>query len=116
MKTAYTIFRPGHESGERHEVDLPEEPTYRRLENLIKPLLDGGDLEHVTVLYEGERHDMFIDELGATSLQPGYPLPVNRRATEIYRAAWLAQHPGDDPDDLPAIHGPAVLFHRIVWS
>lgn len=78
MRTEYTIFRPGHESG--------------------------------------ERHDMFVDGLSATASKPGYPLPINKPATDIYRANWLAQHPGDDPEDLPAIHGPAVLFHRIVWT
>jgi hypothetical protein len=116
MRTEYTIFRPGHESGERHEIDWPEEPDYREIVALISPILGGAYLEHVTVLYEGLWHDMFVDESSATKLKPGYPLPRNDRATEIYRANWLSQYPGADPESLPAIHGPAVLFHRIVWT
>jgi hypothetical protein len=116
MRTEYTIFRPGHESGERHEIDWPEEPDYREIVALISSILGGADLEHVNVLYEAARHDMFIDELSSTSLKPGYPLPQNDRATEIYRANWLAHHRCADPEELPAIYGPAVLFHRIVWT
>lgn len=110
MKTAYTIYRVGHASGEYHEIDWPEEPGYDKIKALIEPLLDDNPLEHVTVLYDGERADMFVDEMGAMK-----PLPVNERATVIYRTNWLTQHPKADPDSLPAIHGTAILFHRRVW-
>lgn len=115
MRIEFTIFRPGQEP-ERGEVDWPEEPDYREMKALIEPILGGAELEHVYVLHDGRRHDMFVDEFSASNVKPGYPLPRNDRATEIYRANWLSQHPEDDPEDLPDICGPAVLFHRIVWT
>jgi hypothetical protein len=116
MKTEYTIFSPGSRDGERCEVDWPQEPSYKTIAALIEPLIDGADLEHVTVLHDGERHDMFVDEQGAQNWKAGYPLPVNDRATEIYRCNWLTQHPEVDPASLPSVHGTAVLFHRIVLT
>lgn len=116
MKTEYIIFTPGHASGEWHEIDWPVEPGYDRIAKLIEPLLGEKEpLEHVTVLYEGRRADMFVSEYGHMTLTHREPLPINDRATEIYRAAWLSRHPKDDPATLPSIAGVAVLFTRIVW-
>jgi len=42
-------------------------------------------------------------------------LPVNVVASAIYRANWQAEYPATNPDELPAIHGTAVLFLRRVW-
>lgn len=67
--------------------------------------------EHVAVLWEGGRRDMFV---GESSAENGRHIR-NIRATEIYRNNWLTQHPGTDPESLPAISGPAVLFDQIVW-
>jgi hypothetical protein len=53
---------------------------------------------------------MFVDEDGH-----GRERPRNEAATTIYRANWLRQHPGVDPETLPWIAGPAVLFDRRVW-
>ncbi len=117
MKTAYRIYRPGHASAEHHEIDWPEDPGYYRLKELIEPLLgDGEPLEHVTVLHNGERADMFVSELGNVPLTTRPPLAINDAATKIYRHNWLTQHPGADPDSLPSIAGVAVLFDRIVWQ
>jgi hypothetical protein len=87
--------------------------------------------EHVAVLYDGERRDMFV---GETSAINGRHIR-NVRATDIYRANALAQikrgngfdPPPDpfgerslvqfNPETLPAISGPAVLFPDfIVWK
>lgn len=68
--------------------------------------------EHVAVLYDGERRDMFV---GETSAINGRHIR-NIRATEIYRCNTLTNDPGIDPESLPAISGPAVLFpFRRVW-
>lgn len=109
MLTKFTIYRPGAEPEER-EVDLAEIPGYRDLRVLIKPLLDGAGLEHVAVLHDGERRDMFVDEFGAIRR-----LPRNEAATAIYRNATLTREPGTDPETIPAIYGPAILFARRVW-
>ena len=114
MDTSYTVFRVGC-APEKVSAFLPPEPGYDALKGIIEPLINGEPLEHVSVLHEGHRRDMFVSEIGALALTTRDPLPVNREATAIYRNNWLTQHPGTDPDDLPAIHGTAVLFDRRVW-
>lgn len=71
-------------------------------------------LEHVAVLYSGERRDMFV---GETSSINGRHIR-NMRATEIYRANAVSQMPPSyDPEELPAISGPAIIFPDcIVWT
>lgn len=109
MRTVFTIYRVGAEP-EQAEADLPEQPGYRVLRDLLSPLLNGARSEHVAVLHEGERADMFVDEFGALN-----GLPRNEAATTIYRNNWLTMHPATPPEELPAIYGPAVLFARRVW-
>ncbi|MEN5275785.1 hypothetical protein ABE527_02430 [Brucella sp. TWI432] len=71
------------------------------------------DIERVNVLYLGEYRDMFI---GATSSINGRHIR-NIRATEIYRNNMIVNVPGTDPDSLPALSGPAVLFPDYqVWK
>lgn len=97
------------------------EADYKSLRAILTPLLDGGDLEHVTVLasFDGKeplgRMDMFFDETSEIK-----ELPRNEFATKLYRqAAMMGRRPGvkppKDPDELPAIYGPAVLFESRVW-
>lgn len=117
--TRFLVMRPGlpHESG---AVEWPREPMLAQLRSTILPFLNGGDLEHVSVLADptfviGTRGtwrplDMFVDENFALK-----GLPLNDAATVIYRRNWLLQHPGDDPESLDQICGPAVLFSRRVW-
>ena len=74
----------------------------------IGPLFD-EPFEHAAVLYNGERCDMFV---GETSAINGRHIR-NVRATAIYRCAALTRlvtPPPIDPESLPAISGPAVLF------
>lgn len=105
----YILFLPdGTET--RSEVDWPNDPGYGRIAHLIEPFV-GGRVEHVSVLYEGERRDMFVHEEGAL-----IPLARNERATEIYRANWLSKNSSCPPESIPAIYGAAVLFpDRRVW-
>jgi hypothetical protein len=42
-------------------------------------------------------------------------LPVNDKATRIYRAASMERYPRLRPDCLPAVYGVAVLFEEIIW-
>jgi hypothetical protein len=97
MKTKYTVIRPDRPH-ETHEIDLPKEPRFERIEALVSPLLDGGNIEHVNVLadFEGgsdyRRSDMFVDERGHDKL-----LPFNEAASAIYRRAHLTRHPSTDP-------------------
>lgn len=52
---------------------------------------------------------MFVDEMGALKR-----LPRNDAATKIYRNSFLSKRPDDDPEKLPLIAGPAVVFLRRV--
>lgn len=110
VATQYTIIHPDGREDERLE-HMPEDPGYHRLRTVIEPHT-GEPMEHVTVLYKGKRADMFVNEMGHLT-EP--PLPLNPKATAIYRNNWLTQHPGTDPNSLPTIVGVALLFHRIVW-
>lgn len=116
LKTSYLIFRPGSEEPEVAEVDWPREPGYHRIKALVEPLLGENEpLEHVSVLYNERPTDMFVSEMGAIALATRGPLPVNRAATEIYRAWSMKRRPGDNPETLPHIAGTAVVFQRQVW-
>jgi hypothetical protein len=111
MKTTIKIFRPDGTVEERDVSDtMTAEPGYSALRDLITPLLDGRNMEHVSVLHDGQRADMFVDEEGHL-----LGLPRNEAATTIYRNNWLTQHPDVDPETIPFIVGPAVLFSRRVW-
>lgn len=103
-----TILRPGKTPEER-EVDLPPKPGYVALKALLTPLLDGGEIEHVYVSWVGKTSDMFVDDMGHRK-----GLPRNNIATDIYRY-YALRRPGTNPDFLPFIVGPAILFNRRVW-
>ena len=93
--------------GDITETTLPLTVPFKAVETHFDEAM-----EHVSVLFNGHRRDMFV---GETSAINGRHIR-NIRATEIYRANALSQNPGLDPEDLPAISGPAVLFPDvIVW-
>ena len=109
IDTPCLLFRPGHDP-EQWVLTLPRMPTYEHLADALRPTVGGG-IEHVAVLYDGERRDMFVDGDGV-----GKALPVNPFATAIYRAAFLLRHPEARAGALASIYGPAVLFtDRKVW-
>lgn len=108
--TDYTIIRANGDE-ETHSVELPAEPDYFQLKAIIQPIIgERNDFERVNVLHEGEHTDMFVDENGQLK-----GLPLNVRATAIYRNNWLTQRPGTPAESLPTIVGTAVLFSRRVW-
>lgn len=108
IKTRVRIFRVGTPP-EDLAVEFPD--SYAGLRGVIEPLLDGQEMEHVTVLYEDQRRDMFVDGRGMLK-----GLARNETATAIYRANWLKHHPGN-PEALEWIAGTAVLFpDLIVWT
>ncbi len=119
MKTRMLIMRPD-QSHETREVDLPADPGYHRLREIIAPLLDKGALEHVSVLADfdgGKKYkplDMFVDDFGLLK-----NLPRNEAATIIYRRAnqlgRSSMPKAADPETLSSICGPAILFDRKVW-
>lgn len=110
------VYVPGMDGGGFRQVPMPADPGYVHLQRAIGPLV-GGPIEHVAVLADiwggtnYRRSDMFVHERGGL-----IGLPVNAAATVIYLRAHLTRHPDADLDELPKIHGTAVLFERIVWS
>lgn len=111
MLRTMTVIRPSGEA-EVSEVAFPDDgPGFARLDELIRALLDGGDLERVNVWHDGGYTDMFVDGRG---IEKG--LPVNAAATKIYQANVRHHQPGVTPlGGWPEIHGTAVLFSDRVW-
>jgi hypothetical protein len=106
----YEILRPDG-TRQTRTVGWTRAPGYLEIADLIRPLIDGGELEHVSVLHNGQRRDMFVDENGHSK-----ELQRNEAATKIYRNNWLTQHPKDEPESLPYIVGTAILFpDEVIW-
>lgn len=74
MACVITIMRPSQET-EMRKVDLPV--GYDQINALVRPLV-GGEIEHVAVLYNNKRQDMFVDENGQYK-----DLPRNEIATAM---------------------------------
>jgi hypothetical protein len=110
--TTYRVFT---ETGTftDHEILMEKKPAYDDLRRLVEPHLRGASLMHVLVLCPmlGVWTDMFIDDMSALKR-----LPRNDAATRIYRNGFLSKRPSDDPEKLPYIAGPAVVFLRPVWE
>jgi hypothetical protein len=102
--------------GETKERKMEPRFTRETISDWIKRVLpDTFDepVEHVAVLYEGERRDMFVGETSNINERH----IRNVRATEIYRNNMMTQRPAMDPEELPPICGPAVLFpDEIIWK
>lgn len=110
IATKATIYHVNGET-ESREYDMAARPSFKEIAAIVEPLLDSGGMEHVLVFHGGEYLDMFVDEVGVL-----IGLPRNFAATAIYRNNALTHEPGKfKPEDLPAIHGNAVLFHRRIW-
>jgi hypothetical protein len=90
---------------------MEKKPAHDELRSLVEPHLGGARLMHIQVLCPllGAWTDMFIDDMGALKR-----LPRNDAATKIYRNGFLSKRPDDDPEKLPYIAGPAVVFLRPV--
>lgn len=108
MHTTYIVFAIG-EAPVTHACSLSDPPTFEELKAIVEPIL-GAPLEHVSCLQDGRRADLFVDELSANK-----GLPRNDEATRIYRTNMLTTNPDLDPETLPVVFGPAVMFSRQVW-
>ncbi len=101
------VYRPGIIMPELRRIELPEKHAYSDLNKTIGELIGSRYIEHVSVLFRNERHDMFVDETSASD-----DLPVNEAATAIYHAARQRGELGENP---PKIHGVAVITTTRVW-
>ncbi|WP_141688512.1 hypothetical protein [Bradyrhizobium paxllaeri] len=89
---------------------LPSHPSPNDVRQVVNHLLDGGAAEHVVVLQKDRRTDMFVDEQSHLK-----HLRRNEAATALFRAAALRGNPHRDPETLPYIAGPAIVFDEPVW-
>ncbi len=105
-KLTYHVYRPGQpvEHGEKLWLG-----SFSEIKPMINEFVEGR-LEHVAVLFNGRRADMFVEEHSAGNL------PINEEATKIYHASSLSRDPTADTRDWPKVYGVAVLFDQIVWS
>ena len=119
MKTRILIMIP-EEPHARRDIELPDDADkrYPTLKALVEGIT-GEPMEHVRVFSDFSggidyRYlDMFVNELGHLLEKP---LERNEAATLIYRRNTLYHEPGKyQPEALPWIAGPAVLFEHQVW-
>jgi hypothetical protein len=115
--TMTTMIATGGEPGpdEVLELECPVadngHPEFASLRPLIKGKLNGAELDHVRVFWHGQYLDMFVDEMGSVNR-----LPINVKATAIYWNNVRIHDPARyKPDEMPTIHGTAVLFDKKVW-
>jgi hypothetical protein len=108
IRTRYRVFTVSGLSVD-HEVLMERNPIHEELFDLVEPHLGGASPMHIRVLcpYTNVWTDMFIDNMAALKR-----LPRNEEATKIFRNGYLAKRPNDDPEKLPYIAGPAVVFLR----
>lgn len=105
----YVAIHPGGRE-DRFVARLPIRPTYDEIAKVVGPHFSNAHFEHVSVLWDGKPLDMFVDEEGQLK-----HLPLNLRATKIYRNNWMQSHPAADPESLPTVVGLALLFSRRIW-
>src|SRR5262245_31118206 len=99
-----------HQPIRRGTVVMSAKPAWEELDLFVADHLDCCTPMKVGLIISNEERDMFID--GIASMKE---LPRNELATSLYRANYLAKHPGTDPEKLPFICGPAILFDEQVW-
>ena len=107
------IYKPGEPMIQETKM-LPAAPGFKDLE-FVHDIIGCTHLEHVSVLFEGQRNDMFCDE---DFREKG--LPFNLAATEIYRAATMSRIKAGavlrcSILDLPMICGTAIVITPRVW-
>jgi hypothetical protein len=102
-------FHIYHPDGKVEDKSQDWDGNFRSIRGMINETV-GGTLEHVAVLHNGRRADMFVEGDGAGVLPP------NPNATAIYRNNTLKRSPSTKPSSLPQIYGVAILFDQLVWS
>lgn len=77
----------------------------------------GGNIEFVTVIFNGKPATMIVNEIGASTdpaVNPSGQLPANARATAIYWTATIRGITGQpfNPLEMPMVHGTVVLVEK----
>lgn len=99
-------------TSEDREATFAGTPNYDSLRKAMDGVFDER-FEHVYVLHDDQRRDMFVGETSTINGRHSR----NEKATAIYRNNALTRSPVIDPESIPAIYGPAVLFpDMVVWN
>lgn len=69
--------------------------------------LDGASPQTVEVIVDDRKKSMVVDDLALVK-----DLPRNERATAIFRSQYVELNPESNPERLPYIAGPAVIFDQ----
>ena len=94
-----------------HTSILTEDaPDYDQIKKELDPIFGNLAWEHVTVIADGERRDMFVDDTG---LLMG--LSLNVEATLIYQTNTLGFKPAAPAEGLSPIVGTAILYNTRMW-
>lgn len=108
----YTILRLNG-MDEHGEMDADHKVLLPNLRALWEEVSPGTKFERVRVFWPRTYTDMFVDETGARK-----KLPVNYKATRIYRNNVIYFEKitnQEEIQDMPRIHGVAILFHSQIW-
>ena len=108
MKTNYTVFHPDG-SELKGALDWPEFPSRELVSEFVETILPASALELMPLEIH---HDHMISDM---FVKADYHQPRNESATTVYRQNYIVHNPGTNPESLPFIAGPAVLFYRKVW-
>ena len=93
--------------GEFKLEDKPGENA-KQVRAILQNVFGDAYSERVTVFWEQGYCEMYVDEIGQIK-----GLPLNPRATEIYRNNIMVHEPGRHvATDLPTVAGDVVLFDR----
>ena len=89
------------------ETLIPESATDPDgyFEEAAEKHLDDGRAQRIEYVEDGFIKGMYVDDLAQIK-----DLPRNERATALFRAHYLAANRFINPESLPFIAGPAVLF------
>ena len=106
----YTLIKATGETEQGSMTSDSHEPGYHAIKAAISGYFD-EPFEHVAVLHKGKRTDMFVGETSSINGRHAR----NDQATAIYRNNSLTRDPDLDPESIPDIKGPAVVFAGRVW-
>lgn len=95
------------------EMDADHRVMLPNLRALWEEVSPGTKFERVRVFWPRVYIDLFVDETGMMK-----QLPVNYKATRMYRNNVIVHEKITNPEeiqDMPRIHGVAILFEKQIW-
>lgn len=84
-----------------------------RNKEIMQGLIDlmGRPMHRLEILLSNGKFDLFVDDFAMIECSVR-----NERATTLYRHYELSLYPRSDPEGMPCICGPAILFSDPVWE